>query len=1160
MSPQLVIAVGQALLAASLLVVLGWLVRSWWLERTERQLAQRKGLYRDLVTGLAARERDLLDPVLRQLSSMRDVEALEALLEEQARAATDRPAWLLDAYDRLGLIDRYVARLRSGRTWRERAFAAELLGRVGNAKAVPALLETAASARSEDADVREIALRALARIGDPRAIPPLIEALTQAEAWLAPRIADILVRHGDRTVDPLLAFLERPLRHPARPWAVSVLGELQAHRAFPLLVRCLTDLDEEVRAKAATALGQLGDRRAVAYLLEHLLGDPAPFVRSRIASALGQFGETDVVDRLVRALGDPAWWVRMRSVEALEQIGAPAEGPLMAALDDADPEIRTRAAVALERLGVPARLVRAIAEGARADEAEGALAKFAASGARELLAEELDHPSAAVRGAVLRALRQAQRRDLAGELARVAAADAEPALRALALETLAALGVRDARDAARAGANDGAPEVRAAAVELLALAGGEEELGTVRALAGDPDARVRVAAARVLPRLGREAALEAFPALLGDPAPAVRRAALESAASARLEPLAPAATALLGDADPDVVRAAVLALGRLGDRDAVPALLHVAQSATVLRAAIADAIARLDPTAIPELMDTFLGLQDVGSRLAVVDALARLQSPAATQMLLGLRGDPSPDVRAAAVTALGSALAPEGLAAAAEALRDPDGGVRARALDAIGQTRPGPAVLETVLELARHDPAPIVRERAALAVGLLAPPAGETVLLAVCHAPQPPNVHAAAILALGAYDRESMVARVAEIADEEAVHATLQTRLQADPQFRRLRDRLPATRRIELRAVAAGSRAEMEAELAGGMRSALEPAERVRLVHGLRALQGERARSVLLQVARSDPSPLVRAAALTAAGGMLDGDEVLAAGRRALGDPSLEVRRVAVELFRKVDPTAGLPVLLQLLHGTDDEPTFRTVAAMADAAFEPFVDQVLALAPDGEEVLTFARIARYMRHPQVPRLARALADSPAPRIRAALGALWTDRPDLADEGGLARLLEDPSVPARRAALRAAAAAGRWSLAADRADDPDPDVRRDVALLLGRSGRHAVPGALLADPEPRVRAAAAVAALAQGALDAIPAGLDRDAAAAAVHEGFDPAELRRAATEAPDLARRRGAALCLALARDPLARTVAERDPDAGLRAAVAAALDGGAAA
>ncbi|MEP6475098.1 MAG: HEAT repeat domain-containing protein, partial [Gemmatimonadota bacterium] len=285
---QIILIASAAMFGIGVIGIITWLAYSAWLSRLERRLEARKGVYRDLVTGLATRERALLEPELHQGRTLRDFEALEAVLEEQARGVTERPAWLLDAYDRLGLVDKYVEKLRTARQWRERAFAAELLGRVGNAKAVPVLLETVQATRTEDADVREIALRALARIADPRAVPPLVEALRQAEVWLAPRIADILVRHGQLVIDPMIGFLEETARHPARAWAANILGEMKAARAFPALARALSDLDDEVRAKAAGALGRLGDHRAISYLLDHLLTDPAPFVRARIAGALGQ--------------------------------------------------------------------------------------------------------------------------------------------------------------------------------------------------------------------------------------------------------------------------------------------------------------------------------------------------------------------------------------------------------------------------------------------------------------------------------------------------------------------------------------------------------------------------------------------------------------------------------------------------------------------------------------------------------------------------------------------------------------------------------------------------------------------------------------------------------------------------------------------------------
>jgi HEAT repeat protein len=274
MALNLILIVASAMLAVGLLTVLAWVIYTWYVVWVERNLAARKGLYRELVSDLGTRDRALLQPTIRQISTLYDLDALEGVLEEQARSASGRVGWLLDVYDELGLVDKYIDQLRSAGKGHDRAFAAELLGRVGGAKAVPALLETVVATRTEDSDVRDLSLRALARIADPQAVQPLIRALETADPGLAPRIADILTRHGEAVVDPLITLLGDGPPQPARVWATHVLGEVRAQRAFPSLVRLLGDTDDEVRAKAATALGRMGDRRAVGCLLEHLLTDP----------------------------------------------------------------------------------------------------------------------------------------------------------------------------------------------------------------------------------------------------------------------------------------------------------------------------------------------------------------------------------------------------------------------------------------------------------------------------------------------------------------------------------------------------------------------------------------------------------------------------------------------------------------------------------------------------------------------------------------------------------------------------------------------------------------------------------------------------------------------------------------------------------------------
>ena len=174
-----ILIAASIMLAVGLLTVLAWFLYSFYLDRVERRLASRKGLYRELVSELASRDRALLEPTIHQMRTLYDLDALEAVLEEQARTATGQPGWLLDVYDRMGLVDKYIGKLRNAGKWRDRAFAAELLGRVGGAKAVPALLSTILATQTEDSDVREIALRALARIGDPGAVEPLVAATVE---------------------------------------------------------------------------------------------------------------------------------------------------------------------------------------------------------------------------------------------------------------------------------------------------------------------------------------------------------------------------------------------------------------------------------------------------------------------------------------------------------------------------------------------------------------------------------------------------------------------------------------------------------------------------------------------------------------------------------------------------------------------------------------------------------------------------------------------------------------------------------------------------------------------------------------------------------------------------------------------------------------------
>ncbi len=1152
----LVVAAGLAVMGVVAVAV--WLIYTTYLTRLERRLSVRKGFYRDLVAGLATRDRALLEPVLHQARTLRDFSALEAVLEEQARGQTERPDWLLDAYDRLGLVTKYIDRLRHAKKWRERAFAAELLGRVGNAAAVPVLLETIQATRAEDADVREIALRALARIADPRAVGPLSEALKKAEVWLAPRIADILARHGDMVVEPMIGFLEEPSQHPARAWAANILGEVRATRAFPALVRALDDLDDEVRAKAAASLGKLGDHRAVTYLLDHLLTDPAPFVRARIAGALGQFNDTEVIDTLVRALGDPAWWVRMRSVEALEQIGAVSEGPLMLALDDTDPEIRIRAAVALERLGVPNRIISQIESGTASTEAMEILTKFGLAGARELLAEQLAHPSTMVRQTVITAIMQAGRRDLAIELIHVATHDAEPEIRAEAYNALRHLGIKDAVPSALDGLGDADQHVRTAAMQLVGELGEAEVASMIRPRTGDYEPMVRAASARALGQIQAKDAQPELARLLKDPVPEVRAAAADGVADGGGSWAVPELLKLLVDSDPHARRSAAHALGRVGGPPILPALVRAFQTGSAdLREVIADAVARIDVNALPALLDILMESRDREARLAIVRILARIHSPASAGLLEIVWKDEDPVVRSLAVDALVHLGGERSEELLQQGLNDPDEEVRAKSVEALsrfGATRAGPEILG----LLQGDPSARVRERAALATGLLRVPGGDAALLAACRSEEPLNVRAAAALGIGAFDQESIVAQVLQMMDEEPVREFLRDRLQHDPGFRQIRQRLKEAQQVELRALGSLNREQMEASLVEGMRGVLDPRERVRLVSAIQAFKGERSRRALVYAVRSDPSPEVRAAALAAVADLLDPDELFLSARRAVTDPHPAVRRVAVTLFARMEPGQALPLLIRLLRAEDDDiVVLQAVARHAEQAFHAFVDLTMGAAPGSHEGVVIARIARYINHPDLPSLLTTIGRSASPEVREELALLWRHRPELVSEESLRALSMDPVPAVRLAAVAAWAAAGQFDRLASFFTDPEADVRRRAALALASSTQGPDTAPLLRDPDEGVRAAAWSAQLLRGARIDLPDSFGRETAAAALREVAGLEELQTVARTSPEARRRIAAGIALALMDDPLAGEVARNDPVHEVREAVGAVLEPG---
>ena len=105
-----------------------------------------------------------------------------------------------------------------------------------------------------------------------------------------------------------------------REQAVSALGRLGDVRAVPYLLEVLNDPSADVREHVASALGSLGDGRAVEPLCQTLLADTNAGVREHAAMALGETRDSRALEALSAALNDPSDEVRWHAAEAIEKI------------------------------------------------------------------------------------------------------------------------------------------------------------------------------------------------------------------------------------------------------------------------------------------------------------------------------------------------------------------------------------------------------------------------------------------------------------------------------------------------------------------------------------------------------------------------------------------------------------------------------------------------------------------------------------------------------------------------------------------------------------------------------------------------------------------------------------------------------------------------
>jgi HEAT repeat protein len=171
---------------------------------------------------------------------------------------------------------------------------AEELEKLGLSELVKALHE------HTDPEVRQYAAYLLGKAKNPRAIQPLIESLADFDKSVREQAMLALSSLGKAAIEPLAEAMKEP-KWETRYRAAEALGKIADEKAVQPLIQGLKDRRDHVRYMAAKGLNEIGDSDAVEPLIV-LLKDDNVYVRLMAIHALSTLGGKKVKAALSKAL------------------------------------------------------------------------------------------------------------------------------------------------------------------------------------------------------------------------------------------------------------------------------------------------------------------------------------------------------------------------------------------------------------------------------------------------------------------------------------------------------------------------------------------------------------------------------------------------------------------------------------------------------------------------------------------------------------------------------------------------------------------------------------------------------------------------------------------------------------------------------------------
>ena len=316
-----------------------------------------------LVSVLRDDDRAVRDAAIGALLAIGEpaVTTLGACLSDPVLTVQELASSVLAAIADVRVLTPLITALKS-HDWIVRMHSAKALGRIKDPGAVAPLVPLLQDSVKA---VREETSTALAAIGEA-ALSSLFVALTHAEWLVRLHAVEALGKtRSPEAVDPLLSVLFNDRDAAVREDAVRALGQIGDTRAVEFLVTVMKE--PGLRPLAVEALGQIGDRRAVPVLINVLEGVDRPEVSRAIdgcgdrwdeeiltlgaaVRALGAIRDEEAVPSLMKALRHTE--TRAEAAVSLTRFGSAVIAPLLAVLArESDDNIRYHVKDTLAKVG-----------------------------------------------------------------------------------------------------------------------------------------------------------------------------------------------------------------------------------------------------------------------------------------------------------------------------------------------------------------------------------------------------------------------------------------------------------------------------------------------------------------------------------------------------------------------------------------------------------------------------------------------------------------------------------------------------------------------------------------------------------------------------------------------------------------------------------------